>query len=233
MDDWSGDWDESYQIEAEALEEEMRIEERMLTPRGIAKSNAGMLMAYRKFRRAADAVVDVWRHHPDVVAISLIGSVVRSPWKEVPRFSPYRRKRIKIWHECMQVDLALWLSGLGDLGGLRKAKDRQLRTVRDDLGGGVASHQLDALILEPGTDRYLGWLCKFNRCPKRGKIACLVPGCGDSKFLRQFSRFRWRPKRFAKDGCFRLYERSAGILRRAELLPLPDNGESVDPRALR
>jgi hypothetical protein len=33
MDDWSGDWDESYQIEAEALEEEMRIEERMLTPR--------------------------------------------------------------------------------------------------------------------------------------------------------------------------------------------------------
>ena len=88
---------------------------------------------------------------------------------------PYRRARVALWHECKDVDLALWLEHLDSLDGLRRAKARALRTLWDEASIGIASHQVDVFILEPGTDRYLGRLCDFNTCPK-GKAECRVRG---------------------------------------------------------
>ena len=48
--------------------------------------------------------------------------------------------------------------GFDELDGLRRAKGRALRALHDASGTGVASHQVDVFILEPGTDR-------FTRCP--------------------------------------------------------------------
>ena len=154
------DWDEF-----DVSEWERQEEERALSPAGIAAENASLLRRYREFRAAADAVVAAWRNRPEVAAVALIGSLAIVPWKEVSRHSPYRRARIKLWHECKDVDLAVGLTALGDLDGLRKAKDRALRQLFEEAGIGVASHQLDVFILDPGTDRYLGRLCLFNRCP--------------------------------------------------------------------
>jgi hypothetical protein len=38
----------------------------------------------------------------------LFGSVSAPPTKEVPRFSRLRREGIAIYHECKDVDLAVW-----------------------------------------------------------------------------------------------------------------------------
>ena len=148
-------------------------EDHPLSERGIEQQNEVLLRRYREFRRGADAVAAAWRAHPEVIAVSLIGSVARYPWKEVPRFGPYRRARVALWHECKDVDLALWLEHLDSLDGLRRAKARALRTLWDEASIGIASHQVDVFILEPGTDRYLGRLCDFNTCPK-GKAECRV-----------------------------------------------------------
>ena len=67
---------------------------RPLSKAGIEEHNRLLLDRYRHFRIAADAVTAAWRSHAHVLAISLIGSVARDPWKEVPRFSLYRRARI-------------------------------------------------------------------------------------------------------------------------------------------
>ena len=166
-------------------------EDHPLSERGIEQRNHALLRRYREFRRGADAVTAAWRAHPEVIAVSLIGSVARVPWKEVPRFGPYRRARVALWHECKDVDLALWLEHLDSLDGLRRAKARALRTLWDEASIGIASHQVDVFILEPGTDRYLGRLCDFNTCPK-GKAECRVPGCGEVTLLRQHEGFRWR-----------------------------------------
>ena len=53
-----------------------------------------LLSLSREFRRGADAVAAAWRVYPEVIAVSLIGSAARAPWKEVPRFGPYRRARV-------------------------------------------------------------------------------------------------------------------------------------------
>ena len=179
MGDAEDDWDET------DLEEwERQEEDDALSPAGIAKENRGLLDRYRAFRQAADAVVNAWKERREVATVALIGSLAVPPWKEVPRFSPYRRARIALWHECKDVDLAVWLTDLSDLDGLRRAKGRALRNLYEETGNGTASHQVEVFVLEPGTDRYLGRLCSFNRCPK-DKRECLAPGCGATKFLRQ------------------------------------------------
>ena len=69
-------------------------EEHPLSERGIEQQNERLLRRYRDFRRGADAVAAAWlQAHPEVTAVSLIGSVARAPWKEVPRFGPYRLAR--------------------------------------------------------------------------------------------------------------------------------------------
>ena len=166
-----------------------------------------------------------WRNHPQVVAVSLIGSVARDPWKEVPRFSPFRRAGIEVWHECKDVDLALWLSGLGDLDGLRRAAAKALLDLQKREAIGVAHHQVDIFLLEPGSDRYLGRLCNFNACPK-GKVECRVPGCGEVPWVRQHDDFEWWPDSLAPGRAVRLYERASGIRASAAGLPLPGGAEA-------
>ena len=192
---------------------------RLGSKKDIAEQNAFMLRRYREFRCAADAVAAAWRDRPEVLAIALIGSVAKDPWKEVPRFRPYRRARIELWHECKDVDLAVWLSHLDDLDGLRRAKDRAVHGLHGYAEGGVANHQVEAFILEPGTDRYLGRLCHFNRCPK-GKRDCLAPGCGAAAFLQQHEDFRFYEDALA--GAVRLFDRATGEIRSAADLPLPE-----------
>lgn len=211
------DWDE-FDLE----EWQRREDEYDLSPAGIAEQNNLLLRRYREFRQAADAVVAAWRDRPEIVAVGLIGSLAVSPWKEVPLHAPYRQARITLWHECKDADLAVWLSELGDLNGLRRDKDLALRQLHQKTGIGVASHQLDIFILDPGMDRYLGRLCRFSHCPK-GKPECLVPGCGADRFLRQHQGFKWRPESLAEVRMVRLFDRSSGRIARAADLPLPEN----------
>ena len=194
-------------------------EDHPLSERGIEQQNEVLLRRYREFRRDADAVAAAWRAHPEVIAVSLIGSVARAPWKEVPRFAPYRRARVALSHECKDVDLALWLKHLDSLDGLRRAKARALRTLWDEAAIGIASHQVDVFILESVTDRYLGRLCDFNARPK-GKDECRIPGCGNVALLRQHEGFRWRPESLAEGCAVRLFERTTGLQRRASDVPL-------------
>ena len=101
-----GNEDEDYHAEMRRLEEED------LTPEGIKRRTELLLDQQRRFRHAADTAVEAWRTFDEVHAVALIGSVARPLWKEVPRFQPYRRTRVELWHECADLDLALWLGAL-------------------------------------------------------------------------------------------------------------------------
>jgi len=183
-----------------------------------------LLRTQRHFRRAADVITDAWSSFPQVVAIAVIGSVVRPLWKEVPRFAPYRRRGIPLWHECKDLDLALWLDDLAGLGDLRRAKVVALRAERERQPDfGVADHQVDVFLFEPGSDAYLGRLCHFNRCPK-SRPECAVPGCGATPFLRQFPEFEVDDDILAGVEGYMLYTRTDGI--RCSATDFPEAVES-------
>jgi len=146
----------------------------------------------RDFRLAAERIADAFGRFPSVCKVVLLGSVAVPLHKEVPRFRRFRRAGIAIWHECSDVDLAVWVTDLADLRALRKTKARTVSELYEETEIGVASHQVDVFIVEPGTDQYLGRLCEFAKCPS-GTRKCRAPGCGNPPFLRQHAEFTLRP----------------------------------------
>ncbi|RVA49308.1 hypothetical protein EN933_18310 [Mesorhizobium sp. M7A.F.Ca.US.001.01.1.1] len=185
----------------------------------IEEQDRYMLERQRQFRAAADVVADAWTRFREVAAVAVIGSIAKPLWKEVPRFSEFRRARIEVWHECSDLDLALWLDSQERLGELRRAAALALRKAFEKgTGISVADHQLDIFLIEPGTDNYLGRLCKFSQCPK-GKIDCLVPGCGEIAFNKRVADFTPYDDLLAPAEGGMLYRRGVGRVRSAHDLP--------------
>jgi hypothetical protein len=190
----------------------------------IEQQNQLMLRRQREFRVAADVVTDAWAAFDEVRAVAVIGSVAKALWKEIPRFSDFRRAGIEVWHECGDLDLALWIDSQERLGSLRRSAALALRAAFErDAGTSVVSQQLDVFLIEPGSDRYLGRLCSFNACPK-GKRDCLVPGCGAIPFNKVIAEFKPRADLLEPAAYAMLYERGVGRLRSALDLPAVDAG---------
>jgi hypothetical protein len=189
-----------------------------VTRKEIAEQDRAMLRRQAQFRMAADAVTAALAELSEVVAVALIGSVARPLWREVPRFAPFRGARIDIWHECKDVDLAVWLDRLDRLKALQRARSHALQRLLEERNVGVAHHQVEMFVMRAGTRDYLGRLCTYGECPK-GKADCAVPGCGREPFLKQHEEFTFRPDTLADDRMMWLYERGRGILRRATDTP--------------
>jgi hypothetical protein len=174
----------------------------------IESQNTYLLLRREQFRQAASWVADAFAQHPAVERVALFGSVPKPPWKEIPRFHRFRRAGVAVWHECKDVDLAVWVNDLSGLHQLRKTRAQALNDLLHHENIGVAHHQVEVFLLEPGTDRYLGRLCTFGKCPK-GKRDCLVPGCGDDSFLQQIEDFVFYED--ALDEAIVLYDRNESV----------------------
>jgi hypothetical protein len=188
------------------------------TRQEIAAQDRQMLDRQAQFRLAADAVTAALAGVPEVEAVALIGSVARPLWREVPRFQPFRHWGISVWHECKDVDLAVWLDRLDRLQTLNRARSLALHQLFKEKQIGVAHHQVEIFILQGEANTYRGRLCSFSQCPK-GKRECLVPGCGRDSFLQQHAGFTFWPDALAPDKIMPLYDRRRGILRRAAETP--------------
>jgi len=114
------------------------------------------------FRRAALAVATAFAERPEVRAVSLFGSVARP----LETFITSRR-HWELLHDPKDVDLAVWIDRLDDLKGLQRARSAALNRLLETEQIGVAHHQVDVFLFEPGSDAYLGRLCGYGVCPKR------------------------------------------------------------------
>jgi hypothetical protein len=194
----------------------------------IEEENRRQLENQRRFRIAADIVTEAWAAFPEVVAIAVTGSVARMLWKEVPRFREFRRQGIELWHECADLDLALWIESEARLYDLRRAASLALRAAYESgAETSVASHQVDVFLFEPSTDRYLGRLCTFNACPK-GHRDCLVPGCGAVPFNKKVDGFAPTPDLLAFAAV--LWRRGEGRVSSALDLPVPEGEGAAQGR---
>ncbi len=165
---------------------------------------------HEQFRAAAEYVAATLGRLEEVQRVVLFGSVAAPLRKEPARFRKFRRAGIELWHDCKDVDLAVWTSGVGALKALQKARSRALADLYRDTGIGVAHHQVDIFLMAPGTDRYLGRLCTYGECPK-GKPDCRVPGCGAAPFLKQHQDFVLDPGSFAEGKAVVLFDRAAQV----------------------
>ena len=161
----------------------------MPSSKAIERQNQYLIKLQQDFRIAADYIAAALAEHPAVRKVVLFGSVAVPLWKEVPRFREYRRAGVELWHECRDVDLAVWADDLDCLPALRKLRVGSLRDLNETKGLGIADHQVEIFLFDRESADYLGRLCYFNHCP-RGNRDCNAPGCGDTPFLKKLPGFR-------------------------------------------
>jgi hypothetical protein len=197
------------------LDEVDRVERETPVSRGeIDEDNTRNLRRRDNFRRFADLFAAAAAKLDFVQRIVLFGSVAAPLKKEISRHGRLRRARVEIWHECKDVDLAIWVSDLTRLKELKRVVSDttnawQVIAAQENLPG-IPHHQVDVFIMEPGTDRYRGNLCHFGQCPK-GKPECLVAGCGAQPFLRLYADFDFDPRAPFGPHAVVLYAREAGF----------------------
>jgi hypothetical protein len=170
------------------LELDREYEDSPPTEKEIAAQNKSMIKRQRDFQRAAEYVADELSRLPEVLKVVAFGSVVSPLEMEVPRFRKFRRAGVAVRHECKDLDLAVWLSRLDNLRALQIARGNAVNRLQRDENIGVAHHQVDVFIMEPGTNCLLGNLCGYAKCPK-GKQDCRVEGCGKTPYLKQHEDF--------------------------------------------
>lgn len=190
----------------------------------IEAENKFMLKRQHAFRQAADVLTDALMEFSEIEAIAVIGSVAKPLWKEIPRFPEFRRAGIEIWHECGDLDLAVWITSLDRLAIIRRARGKALRDAyaAGKLPNGVVDHEAEIFLIEPGSDRYLGRLCYFNTCPKENRD-CLVPGCGTIPFNKIVDGFVPHVDLLAAAEHSTLFRRGQGRLMSALDLPAVDD----------
>ena len=178
----------------------------------IDEENSILLRRQRLFRWAAQSVAVAASELAAVRKVAAFGAAALPLKMEVPRFRQFRQHRIEVFHECADLDLAIWMNDFADLKGLKKALSRGLKIVQNTPYGGVANHQVDVHLFDAASDEYRGRLCVFGVCPKPGKRECRVPGCGAHPFLQQFAHYRFNPGRFAGEPQVMLFDRDSGFL---------------------
>jgi hypothetical protein len=178
----------------------------------INEENIVMLRRQCLFRWAAQSIAVAMSKLSEVQKVAAFGAVAQPLEMEVPRFRQFRRHRIEVMHECADLDLGVWTTGLSDLKELKRAMGRGLSFVQDTPYGGVAHHQVDVHVFDAGTGDYRGRLCIFGQCPKPGKRECLVPDCGAQPFLRQFEKYSFNSAQFGGAPRVTLFDRASGFL---------------------
>jgi len=231
---WTDDdeWDEPESPVFDELDDDWEFDEEPPCQEDIERENLRMLDRQHRFRIAAEYVANALAEVPFVSKVILFGSVACPLKKEVPRFRQFRKEGIALWHECKDVDLAVWVGDLRNLRALQKARNRALHALAVDRDFHVAHHQVEVFIMDTATNRYLGGLCLYAKCPKHA-AGCEVPGCGSSKYLQQISDFRFDASRLAPERSVLLCEVSEGAeaLRRHPEAPRddsPDRGADAD-----
>lgn len=212
--------------QAPIIQGERKAAVRERSPAGIADANRRMVARQASFRRAADAAARALIPFKEVLAVTLFGSVAMPLWKEIPRTGTYHRTRIAVWHECPGIDLAVWPERFNRLSDMQIAIARALNLMRDP-GHKVLFEVFSVAMFEPGTDRFVGHLCHYKKCPA-DKRACAVPGCGAVGHLQQFRDFRFDHAALDPERSLRLFDRATGAVRRAADLPPPAEAEQSD-----
>ncbi len=173
----------------------------------IHDQDRAMLLRQGQFRMAAKLLAGNLAEMAEVRKVVLFGSTALPLWKEVPRFSRLKHRRIKVYHECNNIDLAVWVTSPAGASHMRKAASS---TVNDLVASGIhfnlAHHHFSIHLVDHASNRYLGMVCHYSQCPKH-KPECQVPGCGADKFVQILPWFKFKPERLNSHNSLVLFER--------------------------
>jgi hypothetical protein len=198
-----------YWIEIPHVEDPLRTLERERV-KAAAERATRLLRRLEGLRAAANAVAAAFALLPAIERVALFGFVARPFERQIRLLAEPRLATTALWHECEGVELAAWVGDTADLKALHDARCTALDSVFAATRFPLARRHVDVFLLEPGTDRCLGRLCRFRTCPK-GKPECRAPGCGAVRFLRRHTGFALDPRSLDPARSTLLFDRASAF----------------------
>ncbi len=164
------------------------------------------LCRYQGFTYAAMRLAERLTEFPEVERIALFGSLAKPPYRE-----PYRyKKRIWAFHEPKDIDLAVWLSSLENLGRMRLVMASLVQEVMKKAPG-ICEGAMELFIFDSRSSKYLGRVCHLRQCP-RGDIDCMTKGCGKPSHLKIENGFTLYPDAVSRINSQILFERRPTVV---------------------
>ena len=160
------------------------------------------LRRYQGFIHAALKLAEQLSKFPEIERIALFGSLAKPPFRE-----PYRyKKRIWAFHEPKDIDLAIWLSSLDNLGAMRRVLATLVSSVVKKAPG-ICEGTMELFVFDSTSSKYLGRVCHYKQCP-RGDTNCMIEGCGKPSHLRIENGFILHPDAVSRINSQVLFERT-------------------------
>jgi cupin 2 domain-containing protein len=164
------------------------------------------LKQHQSFIAVASELAGRLTSHSEIERISLFGSLARPPVLEPHPYSKRLRDRgIHIFHTPKDIDLAIWLSSLDNLGAIRKTMTKTVSDMAEQTPG-LCDGSVELFAFDHQSGKYLGRICHFSKCPKE-HTDCFIQGCGTPKHLKTMKDFVLHPEAMSRVNSQILYER--------------------------
>ena len=181
------------------------------TPAENADLQDRLSLRLQKFYRiVAGQVADEMSKIDWVTRIVLFGSAGKPLKKDFRRYLTYSRRKTEIWHECRDIDLAVWVERQDSLLDLYRARGTAVKECSMIYPGisGLPHFLVEVHIMDTGTNQHLGELCLYKECPRYGVRECRAAnGCGSTSLLRTLPEFFLRSKALDESQSMELFRK--------------------------
>ena len=168
------------------------------------------LKQHQSFIVVALELAERLTEHPEIERISLFGSLARPPILEPHPYSKRLRDRgVHIFHSPKDIDLAIWLSSLTNLGAIRKMMTKTVSDMAEQTPG-LCDDAVELFVFDHRSGTYLGRICHFNKCPKE-HTDCFIQGCGTPKHLKTMKDFVLHPEAISRVNSEIVFERTPTV----------------------
>jgi cupin 2 domain-containing protein len=178
----------------------------LLTRQTEDKEDKNALKRHQSFIAVVLELTERLIKHSEVERIALFGSLARPPALEPHPYSKRLRDRgVHIFHSPKDIDLAIWLSSLGNLGAIRKTMTKTISDMAEQTPG-LCDGSVELFVFNHQSGKYLGRVCHFSKCPKEHND-CFIQGCGTPKHLKTMKDFVLHPEAVSRFNSEILFER--------------------------
>jgi len=164
------------------------------------------LCRYQGFIYAATKLAERLSEFPEVERIVLFGSLAKPPFREPHRY----KKRVWAFHEPKDIDIAVWLSSLGNLKAMRRTLATLVPSVIKKASD-ICEGAMELFVFDSRSSKYLGRVCHYKQCPYNDS-SCNIEGCGKPSHLKIESGFTLRPDAVSRINGQVLFERTPANL---------------------
>ena len=161
------------------------------------------------FQRLARMMSDQFLAFEEITRVVMFGKCARKTLaREKPKHSRRLRKAgVKPLHRIGHLNLGLWLSSFERLPEIHRVRSKVIGGVQKSREMNINTHEITLNVFAAETSEFLGVICEYRDCPKKGNAECLREDCGRFPHLRTIPDYEFDDRQLESDKIEVLFQR--------------------------